>query len=49
MSNKATTHLLESVAPLKLADGAKGNGFLKIDPIQLNRNSEHPGTRLEPW
>ena len=29
--------------PLKLVDGAKGNGFLKIDSIQLNWNSEHAG------
>ena len=27
---------------LKIVDGAKGNGFLKIDSIQLNLNSEHP-------
>ena len=29
--------------PLKLVDGAEGNGYLKIDSIQLNWNSEHAG------
>ena len=28
-------------SPLKLVDGDKGNGFIRIDSSQLNGNSEH--------
>ena len=32
---------------LKLLDGAKGSGFLKIDSTQFNWNSEHPRNGVE--
>ena len=46
-SIRGPQRMLVSHGSLKLVDGDEGNGFLKIDSIQLNWNSERPGNEVE--